>query len=113
VKAKWPLCAAKRELANRISAKSFWQKLSRKPKQLGPVRAASIIATGTPKVRYGAPITIFYNLTWFSSSFSRLTRNAGHGGEIIPPNLLTDDDPARLFARNFPPARAASGQLGL
>jgi hypothetical protein len=54
-----------------------------------------------------------YNLTWFSSSFSRLTRNAGHGGEIIPPNLLTDDDPPRLFAGNFPPARAASGQLGL
>jgi hypothetical protein len=24
-----------------------------------------------------------------------LTRNVGHGGEIIPPDLLTDDDPAR------------------
>jgi hypothetical protein len=55
----------------------------------------------------------FVTLQVVEDSGHVLTRNAGHGGEIIPPNLLTDDDPPRLFAGNFPPARAASGQLGL
>jgi len=40
-----------------------------------------------------------------------LARNAGHGGEIVLPNLLTDDDPAR---RDFLPemVRASCGRPG-
>jgi hypothetical protein len=60
--AKWPLPAANRELANRFSANFF-------------ARTWSQMAwNSTPKVRYGA--------------FHLFTRNAGHGGEIILPNLL-------------------------